>query len=549
MRRHSTKALDLGISLVLLLLLFRIVSDSQWLSIYSDEIAYRVMNSRTVEDKGVLMSLFPRCEEASTSVVPVTWYLGKIIDFSIFSWVNELPSLRILGILFFLVVLGVLMSLVALTTGPEDSKLKRINFFLSLFLVGAIPYSMIIARPEQIILLSLLLLVFLVLFIAKRNRQLTTPVAACVTFLFCCSFSVMFSNHAKSLFLFPTLFVLLVIFFNYLRSRILKGFLAFLLLFSIFECFQTWNRRLSCKESPAIEDVIRRQGTSPSLLFTDPILFTTKLKENIFAADSYFSHILLNKSYQEDWLGARADKLNIYDEVANSLIFAIFFGIFCVALGIAGWRIWRKDASLLMPKELVFLSLWASMLGMIAFQSSKNFYEAAILFPLFLFSAILLFPSFSRTRLLRWGITFLTVVFCAIGIHSQSFVHEIFQNMPHRTPLPSGIALHSFKNEAQKAEIEKAIDLCHLRDPSLSRIVVDDLTYFHVKSSIQPILITYFLWQMSLENADYLRVRETFESVGSTGILARCSAVPPALRAELIQLGEICCARLNPKQN
>jgi hypothetical protein len=501
-----------------------------WIVFYSpvnaDEIFWKLMIARLESDHGKLVYLFAQCREGQWIDAPLTWYPAMAIN----SWLYEDAShpwdLRLHGWLLFLALLGMWTWLLNRRAGLgwSDSFLA-VSAFLS---VGVLPFLMVYERPEQPLLLLVTLALAVTLFKAPQAR-VNWGVGLLVVLGFALVATLMSALHPKGMFLFP---VLLVLAWRQLQSLTLMVVLTAIMGWTAYDTLQVWQLRTTCPEFPGLMKVLQGLTLRPGLLISDPFYFLRTSWNNFLQFGAYVSSLDFRDSYVSSWLpesgGAMVSEELI--SIANALLWVPL----AVALLVitANWFSDRRPRG--WTEGLLWFSLLLALSSIVVLQTQKNFYEAAIIWPLVLLLVVFSFGQPFRQPG-RGSVRVVIAVLMSVALLSGVLRIERFGEIVQvwRDARTQQAETVDRQNQALR---EFARAQCGIQD-NAPRLVLDKNTYQAFWDHEQPIFLDYAAGWWAAESD----VEQTFRQRRVQGLVARCVNVPEAIRARAVEFDGYCC--------
>jgi hypothetical protein len=265
------------------------------LSIYSDEVQWKLTVSRYFLDGGKLIYLFPACDKGWLLPIPITWYPGRMLDDFFYSNASSPEKLRYYG-------WSIFLGLIFLWTWifHRISNISKFNCFLfisSFFSLGMLPYLMVLNRPEQSLLLWTSLALAINIFL-EPHKKIPFIGRFFLLFLFSLFGFLMASSHPKGVYFFP---LLIIVYRASEKSFIFLGGYLSALVFSAFETVTLWKLRTTCEESPWLTKLISQFSVQPDLAISNPLAFLQAGFENLKRSNDYFDPVAFHINYQSQW--------------------------------------------------------------------------------------------------------------------------------------------------------------------------------------------------------------------------------------------------------
>ncbi len=214
--------------------------------IYSDEIAIQMARARFFIEGGALLNLFPQCRPL-LAPIPASWYPGAVFNAIVYSGATGI-GLRIRGI----ALCAAWLLLLWIWAGRHPQTLVPRRRFQALILsfnmLGVLPFVLVLARSEQLLVLGLVAYCMLALFWpAKASDGL--PMKSLKGAALFLMGSVFLLTHPKALFFAPLMVASTWLVFRNAGRQWVAG--AMLVTgFAIFQSFQYAQLTASCPGAP-----------------------------------------------------------------------------------------------------------------------------------------------------------------------------------------------------------------------------------------------------------------------------------------------------------
>ena len=499
-----------------------------WMSfsvpIYPDELAWKLIGSRLFVDGGKLLYFFPQCNTGQWLDIPITWYPARLIDTLIYQNASKSWLLRDIGFSLYILLLICWTYILHFTS--RISIIYSGLFVTSFFSFGVLPFLMVFNRPEQSILiwitLSLLLMLWfethkLSTFLGKFLLTVAFALLACLTA----------ATHPKGIFFFPVLFIA---WWRSTKCLPLGFLLIFVMAWTAFETSIVWHMRTACPDVPWLAKTLQAVSLQPQQFFHDTKLFLDLGAANLLVMWDYVRGVEFQSEYQSVWLPPTPLLINTQTD-ANLINkfsgFPLIMGALLALYNLGEQLRKRKFASILLPATLIL-----SLFFLIFFQSTKNFYEAGIIYPLVLLIFIFSFSQISRIskRLLISAVLPLMLIFGTISSFTR---YELFWHHGH-TWMANRI--NASVNDEMLEQF--AVNQCGISAQSENLILSLD-TYYAFWQHRQPMFLSFITgWWAT--GSDYVN---TIANNHPGGAITTCFDVPSGLKAVMKKDGKgFCCA-------
>jgi hypothetical protein len=550
LRYNSLSDGRLSILSWLVLLLFAVaLLSGVFVPIYIDEVALLLLKARFFDENWTLVSLLPQCKSSFISSLPLTWYPAVAFYGIVYSHLS-LIGLRLSGVFGALLWVTVIAFWSFKTSQKKAERLYMIAGLLALSSFGVMPFILILARSEQVMILCLSYYCIVPLFFGfKRLYSLRSRSVVICSFILVTS--ILYFCHPKSLFFTPLILASAICTLQSLNWRLL----LFLTLIIFLSAYQSYNHaKLSgqCEEAPIVRTTFAFT-LEPGLLISQPRLFFDHALRNLkFARLRIVQHVPFQNLYQSGWLppatetvGDRlAEKLNVLTNIiyTNLIFVALFLLIFRIVNEI---RLrWISSHTILAAALLV------SLIGHAAFYNidSWNFYTSGLMIPALILFLLLVWPEdfykrFSRKYahiILALLLIFAAMNLCALMVNVAP---RLIEQSISRTSSIQGqwLSVTPFNFDEQKSTILALADQCGIKGDGASRLVVDHVTYYAFDHLRQPLHVLYISEDGFGGDIKGREIVSFLNEMGSPGIIARCSYIPPVLRNVVKDMRGYCC--------
>lgn len=516
--------------------------------LYSDEIAVQMTRSRFLVEGAHLVSLLPQCRSTILLSVPATWYPAALLNALLYFGADGI-GLRVLGI-----VLGLAwLSLLWFWAGqhPQNFLPKRSfqALALSFNLLGVLPFVLILARTEQLLVLTLAGFCLFALYwnVESKDGRLSNYLKA---FLFLVLTSVCLFSHPKALFFAPLILASAWMVFKH-TGKGLKLLVYSSVLFAIYQTFQQAEKLTSCPNAPQVAKILAKNTLDFHQYIINKIGFFYSVWVNLISAPTHItSRIPITSQYQSFWLptidGGITPLFKDFGVIVQLgvllLIIALFAGLAYQVLGQLKRKVTR-------PSTILGVALAAGIVihAIIYDENSWNFYTPGLIIPLLSMLFLVVIPERITTKntwitsidnlIIPWLLFALTsmsmllhtMVPPLLGIASEKTLE--IANQPLSTPI--------FLPAQEKDNLQALAAECHITKKS-TRLVLGGLSYFEYKDNKQPLNVLYvsnFGFGMDVgQNA-----LNFLHKIDSGGVLTRCEFLQRDLLNSAHKSGIMCC--------
>lgn len=523
--------------------------------IYVDEVATKLVQARFLAEGGQMLSLFPQCSAGFILDTPLTWYPAALVFAGLYGHLQPL-GIRIAGLAVFAAWLAVFTGWIFLASTDARQRLRAVAGMAAILGLGVLPLTMVLARPEQWLLLvvtSFLLLAAGAGRVAAYLGRIGGPAALLSAFLLLTS--LLNYAHPKALFFLP--FVLVAAWYVFGKEQ--KWLLGAAVAFALFCAYQTFHFAqvaTQCEEAPILSGILRAQTTSVTLLLEDPAAFLGEVSTNLLAAPGRIAaHGVFQSAYQSAWLppvpfaaessGVHAINLATTGIWYLALLFSVLLPplVFFLTPG----QLENATGRLLAP------ALWIGLVGHLALYKEWNFYGGTLVLPI---AGLLLVHSLGRLRSLASPAWLASGVFASvfllllasIAVLTQQLAPRLLQVARTAAELPSNqpYSVNAFAYPEARHRIRSLAEDCGVPGDGATRLVVDDLSYFAFTGLRQPIHLGFLApggWGADIAG----KTGDLLVGMQSEGIIARCDLMGPEFRYQTMREGNLCCVDLKDR--
>lgn len=538
--------------------------------VYNDEVQWKMTASRLFLDGGKVINLFPACSQGFLLNSPWTWYPARILDALIYADASNPFYLRQYGWFSYLGLLLLWSAICHLCT-----RLSWTISFLwisAFFMVGWMPFLMVWSRPEQPIMIWITFSLLLGMYFYKNPPQ-TTSLKVFAFILFALIGCCLSASHAKGVYFLP---LLLVLWFRMVQGPWLTVSLGAIYLWSFFETLILWKTRTKCAESEWWTNMVLSFTVQPKLLIQAPRQFFEMGANNILRWFDYvrsasfeigFYNAFLRPENIQSWVDQFALQVFGFSIYAVSFLITInalqelvtqyqrgyrpqviaisayivlivvllstpfaWVGIIALGLGLSillFTLLWNQSRS----NWVIAIALGLCLMVLMFTQILKNYYEASLVWPVWLLICI-----FSFTATTRWARGVLLYLVLPLMLLMAIVSTQLRWDLIGLMPL-----------DWQKARMERVADNAQFQafakeacgiNGSEGSMVLDDETYPIFWRHPKP-MFTAYLYGWYAQGTDY---RKTLLLQKPSGLATNCNSAPPELLPYLKQTKHFCCA-------
>lgn len=520
-----------------------------FLPVYSDEIVTKWPIARFFIDLNQKTSLFPHCLSTLESYISYINYPATIIYSLIYK--NFSPfMLRCSGIIFSLALfLGFAYWCIAI------SKSKKMGFYLFAIIIacsaslGVVPFIMIFSRPEQLMMIIILMLFLYCLFwqplLSKRAQY-----AAIAGFLI--TSSCFFILHPKTFFFLP-FFIAVAYYITKPMPSLVKFIVIACLLIIITVDISDSNLYAKCQlETPQVMVLFNVNTLLPSGLIKEPTIFLTKGIINLISMpERIIPFAMFQQSYQSSWLPT-ISSLNNFEQYLNWLITALLYlliisshiGVLLVFL----YEFFNKpniSKSIVLAVFLVVASAANSF-----FYNLWNFYSLTQIIPISIILILVLFSVFYKNTIPN---SFKRVSLVLMCIAMISMATLLYRSMPlmiiNSKTLNSDIkdqylSVPTFSESQHFLKIRSLAKKCGIPLLNSKYLILDHQTYFAFAENKFPIHVLYISEAVYGKDLINGKLGTFIRKINSPGLLTRCSYLstsPQLMEYSRIESEGYCC--------
>ena len=516
--------------------------------IYSDEIAIQMALARFFLEGGALLNLYPQCRPLQT-FIPASLYPGAAFNAVLYSGAGEL-GLRIRGV-------GICVAwlfLVWTWARRHPQTLIPVRSFqvlaLSFNLLGVLPFVLVLARSEQLLVLALVAYCMLALFwrLEAFDRMGARCLKAALLFLVT---SVFLLAHPKAVFFAP---VILASSWLVLRGGGKSWWMGGMLVtgFAIFQTVQYVVATSSCPGAPTMAKVLAQHTLDFQLLATDKLAFLKAASHNLASAlGLVIDRVPATTVYQSNWLPSVEGEwskpwLGQFGRLlkASLYLLALLLVLATILRFVVQLAHRRLDKEILLGIALVGGLV---LHGMVYNTNAWHFYTPGLVVPVLVCLLLLVWPGRSASSnwmrqasgvfAFYWMLLALVSMVILLSIQTP----RLLQIARAGDYVIAGqiLSTPAFVREDERERLSTLAKRCDIKDGD-ERLVMDGPAYFLFQHSRQPIIVFYvsdFAFGMDIGK----KLPEFLKEIGSDGVLSRCDYLPKAVQDRAIRSENMCC--------
>jgi len=508
--------------------------------IYSDEVTWRMLIARGALDGGVDRGLSDQCGRETARVAPLFMQPVRYLSAWIAIHFPDPRAVRISGVALTLIWVAIFWRLTRFLDGELRAAGRTIG--LSLLGLGVLPFLLVWSRPER----PLLIIYTLLLMIALKARTGRDPTprleaagwALAVTMLGL----VALSYHPKAMAFAPIALVAAALSSRGRATRLMRIAAIVVLIASTPVASRYWGSRFACPAEAGLAAMLARENVASKIDRRAPLASVELLAQSVMP----WRYVKLaapsaDFSYMSGWLPTVifSPALNVVWRAASRIPWYAAIGATLILLlggAITGIRRAPVD-----PRYFLALTVTSTCALWSASQLNKNAYESSMLLPLAAIAFILALPVLPQR--FRFIVIRCAMPLAAVAIASQILLLGVYG--PALTAVaakPGPIAGEPYSYvpwgyPKVREQIIAAARACAL-DPVRGRqILVDDLTYFPMMQSREPIsrMTVFGPWYGGFgDRISYMRTHVS-------GAVIACDYLTPEARSQAKRTGEFCC--------
>jgi hypothetical protein len=513
--------------------------------IYPDEIQTRFILSRLPYDFPLRISALPTCTSSFTQPIPATMYMPGLINWAVLGNFYSFTTLRLVGILiplFWIAGLAFYLRNKVWNGLLHEAKNKGLSylirlagFFVALFSVGVLPFFLVTNRQEQLLLPSVVLLLFI--FLASQRLEKTGQVwrKLGLTAIYFISISLILYGHAKGLFLTPFFVIVGWQLFRLFNNRVLFASFMLLLGLHVIQHYIWYKFSYQCSDVPSLAALLKSFSLDPAALFHNPNVFKHQAYQSLMNSGKYLHQLGFQAITDSNYLPALP--LDSFAKLANFFIQINFIIAFFTILVLLPLRYYRIDVASrrFVTINATLLILLVCLIISALFNLPKNWYDAGYVYLVLMIIWIFFigenFRGIFQIPIARKIFIYLV---CVALLSQAVLIHRYLPAFWGGYIGPS-ISVVNYDHSKMLEDLTAASHACDIDPVHSKKVIVDDYTYPYFHRSRQPMAFTYLLYGNNAAAS-----QKFISEVDSDGLIARCSSIaaymPFAKRA-----GDVCC--------
>jgi len=537
-----------GLSLLVVVAFGVLLVLSLFVPIYTDEIGSKLQLMRVLVEGGRVVTLVPQCRSTWAQPLPVSWFPAALYYHAFFLPLGLLGH-KVSAIVLAMGWFAAIAVAIARTTTDPGARLRRFAVFIALHAAGTVPFAIVTARAEPMIVIALgIFAAFPLAWPIESRKTWWGRMLLAVGFLVLTS--ILFFSSFKTLFFTP--FVLLSAVLTFRRR---SGWLAAVAVLAGFTAYQTNAEArlfIGCEEAPIVQSVLRSISLDPKLALHDPSGFVKEGTKNLLgrAVDMADGMAIVAP---HPWLPPSTAEhvpalVKAADDASRVLVYGTLLGVPLLVI-VATVRAWRR------PRARPLLGLAAMLLvcvgGHIFFAHHWNFYMSPLVICVLALVAVLASAAqpanvreSPRLPLVAFGIvlqvTALSVMVTTIGHVGPKLLALSRIEGTVLPGQPAYVPALGFGHERPK--IREHAARCGISGDGSRRLVIDDATYFAFDDLHEPLHLIYVtdasMWGYDMPGEKDLQL---LRDLRASGIISRCSYFPTLLEKKAKRQDGYCC--------
>ncbi|WP_156905335.1 hypothetical protein [Chitinibacter tainanensis] len=519
--------------------------------IYSDEIAVHLSHARFFFDGFVITGLFPQCGDATWLRTPRWFEYPAILLYPLFYPSGNALHLRIAGIVWALVTIYIFWFLCGKFAATLKSRVGLFAFAISICALGPLPYVLVLARSEQVLLLCIVVISLVALFFPICPNDTRARVLAKWGF-WVSLLSVFYFAHPKSIFFTPLIFVAL-----YFFSRSIQWWLrliSFLLLSAVTAIFVFDAKNvIQCSAAPGAAKALSSNVANYPVWGVDFFACIGQVSNNIqVSIVKIASRLFFEPVYQSFWLPAQinSSQSSVMASNLNSYIHVFILSALClIVLLVVAISMRQLVSKKILDRHLLALSLLLSLCAHLVVYnpSAWHFYTPGLIIPVFVLAFLLIAPDlfyFYRGRvqlLYMMAVPFYILALLSLFTLLQTTIPYLMKAAREGEVIIHNqlLSTPNFLSKSSAVDLETLVQQCGIPSVGASRLAVDGTAYGFMQNLHQPIYMLY-VGPIGF-GMDIKDLRQFLISKKSDGVLSRCDYLSPALIQRSLQSNGMCC--------
>lgn len=502
--------------------------------LYADETQWKIIGSRIFLEGFQLRYFFPACSAGYLQQVPITWIPSRVLDAALYADASRPLLLRLTGIITGLFVLVATGAIAARPSSDMPRWLWVPVVAAALSAFGVLLPLLVMNRPEQGILVPFVAAVLLYVGLNRRDARASNTRAMLLTVTFALLCWMVLAAHIKGFVLLPAMLLMAA---SVIRRPCLIVACAVLVGWGFIETYNLWSARTDCPELPHLQAVFENLSLTPKFLVGDVAGFTQRALRNLSDAGLYVQSAQFATSFQSSWFPAGGE-IGSFQSFSNLMLIATFGGLLIVVVVGFASALGNRGPQDLGPVRsgAVAAAVLLGMMGLATYQTTKNFYETALIWPLLGIAAALASRSISLGKLGGWLPPWLVVGVTVLALSGHAVLLSQLQG--YWLPWTE----QSNEQARDLSDVDEVAAACNVKTDGLqSGLVVDDTAFQRFWATERPVLMTYFVgWWATGVDPD-----EAVSNWPVKAIVSSCEQMPEQYRAQSIanSNGRYCCVQ------
>ncbi|MEO7739026.1 MAG: hypothetical protein ABIS10_06990 [Novosphingobium sp.] len=517
------------------------IAAGMFLPVYTDEIGWRFQERAWID--GVDMMVNDLCGPNTLARPP--WFMMPVRWFS--AMANQAYAdplfIRIEGLACALGWIALLWGLTARLEGDATKLSQLRSLIFSLLGLGTLPFLMVLSRPEQPLILTLLLMILLVFVRAPAldSRILAWRKTTAIVLLA----GVAVSYHVKGVAYAPVALGCIAVSGKGRETLAPRLAGAGALTALMLAAANYWVGRFQCPGDAKMAASLARENISYVIAnhgqLSDVLL-------QLVSGINPLNYVWLaapDNQPMSNWIPGDLFPVPVFYAIASALTL-LWVSTFILSLAILA-RFLRLERlrGLAEPRVILALAILACMLVWGASQVNRNPYEAAHVLPMLaVFSALCLtlpapetsLPMRGLVRLVRFAVPAAVLCEAALLVFTGGPLLRAARTPGYLADQRYSVSIAGYAGVKQ--DIDRAMAKAGIPSSRrLHRLLLDDVTYLALQRHLMPLhrLGVLEVWNGSIDNpAQYLDDR------GSDGVVVSCANLPLHMEMAAARSGGIC---------
>jgi hypothetical protein len=523
--------------------------------VYIDEFMYHITLERFFLEGGKTINLYPQCPDTFLMDTPITLIPGAAIIAIFFSHLDML-GMRLMGMCIAFAWFGIVWRWVSSLEPRKEKCLLLYAGLVAIQMMGILPFTFVLTRPEQILVLCIAFYVLMPQFLPQNYNTNSWQKKLGLIAAYIIVTSIFYFTHPTSLYFLPV--VCTSLFLSFRKSYILAFSLMALTGFTAWQTFdylQTGELLKHCTEAPGLMNMFSKMSLSLPLLVTDPIAFLSRGFYNLFnGIPSITHHMHISEEYQSSWLPPALHPFPGFVISILNFLIDVFWA--CVGGGLIIALLYRFSRIILrkntgFPKpvtDYLAFALGLSLVGHMFHYNRFHFTSIELIIPCIVMLGLLTFPAkLPEFISSAFGRKILVTIFLIAIINFCILVINVGPGLVHNT-VHYQVTIANQNNSYQTIlawkkynKIKELAHKCGILESDVHDLILDDTSYPVFRSYPRPMHAVYV-------NPNFMgfdlkgKMREFLLKHDSSGYIGKCDYMAPELNdLGVMRQDNMCC--------